>query len=50
MFTLGGGFNCLIGQGHKNGEGNISVGCHILKVQQDETDSIHIQCTIFIGL
>ena len=26
MFTLGGGFNCLIGQGHKNGEGNISVG------------------------
>ena len=26
MFTLGGGFNCLIVQGHKNGEGNISVG------------------------
>lgn len=26
MFTVGGGFNCLIGQGHKNGEGNISIG------------------------
>lgn len=26
MFTIGGGFNCLIGKGHKNGEGNISAG------------------------
>lgn len=26
MFTLGGGFNCLVGKGHKNGEGNISIG------------------------
>ena len=26
MFTVGGGFSCLIGQGHKSGEGNISVG------------------------
>ncbi|WP_293666672.1 hypothetical protein [uncultured Parabacteroides sp.] len=26
MLTVGGGFNCLIGQGHKNGEGNISIG------------------------
>lgn len=25
-FMFGGGFNCLIGQGHKNGEGNILVG------------------------
>jgi len=25
-FMLGGGFNCLIGKGHKNGEGNILIG------------------------
>lgn len=25
-FMLGGAFNCLVGQGHTNGEGNISVG------------------------
>lgn len=25
-FTFGGGFNCLVGDGHTNGEGNISVG------------------------
>ena len=25
-FTFGGGFSCLIGSGHKSGEGNVSVG------------------------